>query len=161
MDAVGRIQSVIDSRSSSLAVAPTIGAGTMFEVVSDATKRAAFAANYSVPRTYSLGPTIPPDLALPCPGFFLGAGSVNTGSVVVNTGKTYVSCGSTPNNTPSLTITTNAVNQLYINTSGVLSTQVVAATGLAFPANSLAIAEVVTDAVALIRQINDLRPSYI
>jgi hypothetical protein len=66
------------------------------------------------------------------------------------------------NLTASLQINPSAVNQLYISPStGALSVRQVAATGLAFPANPLAVAEVVTDSVALIRQVNDARPSYI
>ena len=161
-DAVGRIQSVIDSRSSGLSSVPPLG-GRMSELVSDATKRAAFVANYSVPRTYSLGPTMPADVALPCSGFFLGSGTCSIPlSFTRTTPVTYITCSPTNNNTPSLQIQANSVNQLYISpTTAQLSTQVVAATGLAFPVNSLAICEVVTDSVSLIRQINDLRPSYI
>jgi hypothetical protein len=85
--------------------------------------------------------------------FFLGSGSVTLGGPTITTPQTYITCSSDKSLTPSLQIAANAVNQLYISPSnGALSVQQVAATGLAFPANSLAIAEVVSDSVALIRQ---------
>ena len=62
LDGVGRIQQVIDFRPSNLSSAPNLGSG-MTESVVDATKRASFAANYQVPRSYSVSAQIPADIA--------------------------------------------------------------------------------------------------
>jgi hypothetical protein len=154
LDGVGRIQSLIDQRPSSLSSAPDLGSG-MKESISDATKRALFGANFTVPRTSALNAQIPPDWSLPTPGFLLGAGSVVLSGQVITTPTTYLSTAVRGGQ-----LLVNAITQVYISPStGLLSFQQASTPGV-FPANCLPICEVTTDATGLVRVISDARLSY-
>ena len=155
LDRVGRIQQVIDMRPSYLSSAPNLGSG-MTESVVDATKRSSFAANYQVPRSYSISAQIPADIALPAPGFFVGSGSVILSSNVITTPTTYLSTA-----VKGGQLAVNAINQIYVSPSnGQLSFGTTQTSGV-FPANCLPICEATTDAVGLIRNLVDFRPSYV
>ena len=67
-----RIQSVVDYRSSNLSSVPDLGSG-MKESIADPTRRVYFQNNFAVPRTYSLSPQIPADVACPAVAFHLEA----------------------------------------------------------------------------------------
>jgi hypothetical protein len=155
LDKVGRIQQVIDSRTSYLSSAPNLGSG-MTESVADATKRLYFQNNYYVPRTSALTAQIPQDWNLPSPGFMLGGGSVSVPGIgVVSSPQKYFSTATNGG------LLTNAITQIYVSpTTGTVATQAAVTSGV-FPANCLAICEVTTDATGLIRNIVDWRPSYI
>jgi hypothetical protein len=158
-DGVGRIQQVIDVRPSGLSSAPDLGSG-MRESVVDATKRIYFAQNYAVPRTASITPLIPPDLHLPAPGFFLGGGSVSFSGNTISSPTTYVSC-SAKSNSSGLQLAANAINQGFVDpNTGQVAIRQVPSSGT-FPANSLALFEATTDSVSLIRNLVDMRPSYL
>jgi hypothetical protein len=155
LDGIGRIQSVLDVRPSYLSSAPNLGSG-MTESVSDATKRVNFQNNYAVPRKYALTPQIPQDLSLPAPGFTLGAGAVVLSGNVISTPKTYIST-----TTKGVQLAVNAITQGYVDPgTGALTTRTAQTSGV-FQANSLALFEATTDAVGLIRNLVDWRPSYI
>ena len=159
LDGVQRIQQVIDFRPSNLSSAPNLGSG-MTESVADATKRVNFANNYTVPRTYALSAQIPADVALPCSGFFIGAGAVVISGNTISTPTIYLS-NSPKSNSLGLQLATNAINQGYVDpTTGQVTIRQVQTSGT-FPANSLALFEATTDSVSLIRNITDWRPSYV
>lgn len=159
LDKVGRIQQIIDQRTSYLSSVPSFGGGT--ESISDATKRVYFQNNYAVPRTAALTPQIPQDLSLPAPGFFLGSGAVVISGNTISTPAKYYSTATNAAGDGWGLLFINAITQIFVSPStGQVSTQIPATSGV-FPANSLAVAEVTTDATGQIRSLVDWRPSYI
>jgi hypothetical protein len=155
LDGVQRVQQVIDFRPSYLLAAPNLGSG-MTESVADATKRVYFQNNYAVPRIYALSPQIPADLAIPAPGFFLGSGAVVISGITHTTPTTYFFTS-----VKGGQLASNVINQGYVDpTSGAVTIRQVQTSGT-FPANSLALFECTTDAVGLVRNLVDWRPSYI
>lgn len=164
VDEVGRIQQIIDQRTSYLSSAPNLGSG-MTEAIATPTLRAGFIANYYVPRTFSLTPQIPFDLALSASGFTLGGGSVNVPGIgVVTSSSIYFAAGTNTVANPPIgwrALAVNQINQGYVDpTSGAVTVRQVQTSGT-FPANSLALFECTTDVVGLIRGLVDWRPSYI
>lgn len=123
----------------------------MTESVLDATKRASFAANYQVPRTYCLSAQIPQELNPPTSGFFLGSGSVSLSGNVITTPTTYLSAARGGQ-------LTGGINQGYIDpATGMLAIRIVQ-TSAVFPANCLPLFEATCDGVNLIRSLVDFRP---
>ena len=160
LDAVGRIQQIIDVRPSYLSSAPNLGSG-MTEAIADPTKRVYFQNNFYVPRTFSLTPQIPFDLALPASGFFLGAGAVVVSGNNIATPAKYYSTATNGAADGWGLLAVSAINQGYVDpTSGAVTIRQVQTSGT-FPANSLALFECTTDYVGLIRSLVDFRPSYI
>jgi hypothetical protein len=160
LDEVGRIQQISDQRTSFLSAAPNLGSG-MAEAIATPTLRAGFIANYYVPRTFSLTPQIPFDLALPAPGFFLGSGAVVISGNTITTAAKYYSCAANGAADGWGLLAINAINQGYVDpTTGAVTIRQVQTSGT-FPANSLALFECTTDVVGLIRSLVDWRPSYI
>ena len=164
LDGVQRVQQVIDMRTSYLSSAPDLGSG-MKESVGDATLRINFDSNYAVPRTYSLSQTIPADLAIPCSGFLLGAGSVTLSGNTITTPSTYITSTTKP-------ATPNPIYQFYgalapgftqgyiSPSTGALTTRQTQSSGV-FPANCLPLFEATVDGANLIRSLVDWRPSFI
>lgn len=135
----------------------------MTEAIATPTLRAGFVANYYVPRTSALTPEIPFDLALPSPGFLLGAGAVViSGSTITTPAKYYSSATNAAADGWGL-LAINSLNQLYADpTSGQVTVrQIPASSSGTFIANCLPICEVTTDPTGLIRSLVDWRPSYI
>ena len=164
LDEVGRIQQIIDQRTSYLSSAPNLGSG-MTEAIAAPSLRAGFSANYYVPRTFSLTPQIPFDLALSAPGFTLGSGSVNVPGIgVVTSSSIYFAAGTNTVPNPPIgwrALAVNQINQGFVDaTTGAVTVRQVQTSGT-FPANSLALFECTTDSVGLIRSVFDWRPSYV
>jgi len=153
VDAVNRIQQVIDYRPRYLLSTPAFAPGA-FENIRDPTKRVGFQNNYYVPRSYALSPRVPQEVNFPSSGFLLGAGSVVINGTTISTPQTYIT------STRGGQLTGGQINQGYITSSGALAIAPTQTSGV-FPPNTLPLFEATVDSVNLIRNLVDWRPSYI